>query len=266
MYPGNAVNFKRPKGGVYIKLWEDASTPPGDSEFGNELGDCSDVSLELSDVQNIRKRSATQNNSPILLDEVLEATHQLVCQCSEHQYRNLEMYMLGTRTETAQTLGVAQTFTIDEAVPGESYNIGARRITNVSVMFDTTNTAVEGEDYDLYPVPGIIKIRETGSIPEGVEVVVTFNKPARTIERIAGGTSLNRLVKVVVQADDANTSGVGATQTLTIWKASVTAEGPYRMAQESATEFVGYTLRFTVLDEPINHSGEPFRLEMDKAA
>lgn len=254
MYPANAANFKIGKGGLYIADWTDSSTPPDDDEIGDRVGNCENVSIELGDAQVLEKYSSTQNNSPLADRRNLRQLFSVLAQLDEHTYKNLEKFFMGQHTTSPQNAAMAQNKVIEGVVQGKTYSIGAYGLSNVSITADGSINAVEGTDYVLYPTVGHIYIVPGGAIQDGHDITVTFDQAARTIQKISGGTNLNRFGKIVFASDDANTDGTTAKGVLTVWKAQLGPEGAYQLV---SSEYSSYSLRMTMLDDSVNHASDP---------
>jgi hypothetical protein len=258
-YPANAQNFKIGKGGLYVADWTDSATPPDDDDIGLRIGNCENVSIELGDAQVLEKYSSTQNHSPLADQRQLRQVFSVLAALDEHTYRNLEKFFMGNYTSAAQPSASSQMKTIESVKQGNTYAIGAFDVSNVSVQADGTIAAVADTDYVLFPKQGHIYIVPGGAIQDGVDIVVTYNRAARTVHKVAGGTALNRFGKVTFASDDANTDGTTANGVLTVWKARVGPEGAYQLV---SAEYSPFSLRLTMLDDSEHHPTEPlFKIE-----
>lgn len=264
MYPANAANFKIGKGGLYIADWSDSSTPPSADDIGLRIGNCENVSIELGDSQVLEKYSSTQNNSPLADRRNLRQLFSVLAQLDEHTYRNLEKFFMGTYASSSQGSASSQNKSITAVEKGKTYAIGAFGVSNVSIMADGSINLVAGEDYDLFATVGHIYIRPNSSrVVDGMDIAVTYDRASRTINKIAGGTNLNRFGKVTFASDDANTDGTTAKGVLTVWKSQVGPEGAYQLV---SAEYAQYSLRLTMLDDGDNHPTEPlFKIEYPEA-
>lgn len=262
MYPANAENFKIGKGGLLAALWTGSTTPPDADALGNPIGNCENVTLEFGDPQVLEKFSSTQNNSPLADRRNLRQTVSVLCQCDEHTFQNLTLYMMGGLTETAQGALSAQTKTLTAVEQGKYYAVGKYGITITAVAADGTVAAVVTDDYVYYPANGTLYIVPGGAILDGVDVEVTFDQAARTVNKIIGASDLNKFVKLTFLSDDANTDGTTAKGVLTVWKAQVAPEGGYTFVSD---EYGQYQLRFTMLLDSENHADELFKIEYPEA-
>ena len=251
MYPANAANFKIGKGGLYASLWPNSTTPPDADLLGIRIGNCTDVRIEPGDLQSLEKFSSTQATAPLVDRRNLRQTVSVVCVCDEHTKDNLEMFFMGTQSAAAQGAQVGATKDLFAVEQGKTYNVGAFYVSNVDVVADGSVIAVEGADYEIYPLHGDIYIVPGGAILDGMDLLVTFDQAARSI------------AKVVFASDDSNVDGTTAKGRLTVWKSQVQPDGQYGLVQD---EYGNFTLRFTVVDEPIEHAGEPYKIEYPEAA
>lgn len=241
MFPANGQNLKLGRGSLLFAPHDGSIAEAGFIKVGNV------PSLEFSwDIETREKYSATQSSSPLLASSTSRQDLSLVAQCDEHHKENLKKFFFGTETAANQALSTTGSTPITDVVTGRAYDIGSVSLTNVVVTKGTT-TLVAGTDYTLYALQGLIEFKDSANLSDGDDVVVAFDRPAVTIDRIAIGRVSEQLCKVVYIADDANTSGVGSQDRYVLHKCSITPDGAYQLISDDYTSF---NLRFRVQADP----------------
>lgn len=253
MYPAQGLNFKIGRGGLYLADW-DGSTPPGANLVGDEVGNCENITAGPVDPQSLQIYSSTQNNSPLVTDTMLRVGWQVTAQCHEHTLKNLLRFFAATQGSTQQASDTADVVNLTDVQPGQTYNLGAVEVSNVSVMLGTIELTA-GTDYVLYARTGFIKILEGGQVQANDDLEVTFDQAAVDFTDLRVGQQLSRTCKVTFVADDSNNEGVAAGDVAVFWKAAVVLQGEYNFI--SGDEAATFPLQFNILSDEQNHPNDP---------
>lgn len=251
-FSANGDNLKLGRGALFLAPWT-SGTAPNAANFGTFIGNV--TSLELTSTNETREKySASEQSSPLLDRRVIRQAYELVAACDEHTLANLKLFMSGDTTTVSQSASTIGSKTLTDVQVGQTYYIGARNLTNV-VVKEGTVTRTLNTDYTLDAELGLITIKAGGALINDDDIVVEYDCPAATISKVRGGTVVSPNYKVVFQADDANSDGEAAKDRLTVWKASVAADGGYGFIGD---DYSSFSLRFSVLSDAANHSTEPF--------
>lgn len=262
MIPANAQNLKVGKGMVVLADWADVSTPPDAGFDGVPIGNCESVVYDPGDIQTLEKYSSTQAAAPLLDKRVTRQNPSFVVQCDEHTYQNLARYFLGALSSSVQN-AVGDTAKIfQDVLEGGVYDLGKFNTTIVSVVADGTQPLVIDVDYRHYGERGRIEFIKGGYVTTGMDVTVHFTATARTIEKIAGASNLNKFTRVTVFSDDVNQDGITAKGVVTGYKAQIAPEGQYPFVSD---QYGQYSLRLALLQDTA-HPTELFKVEFNKAA
>lgn len=252
MLPANGQNVKLGKGSMLLNALNAAGNRTGFDFVGNA------TAIEISaEVTKSEIYSSTQQSAPLLDSRVTRSKFTVTMTLSEFQLSNLNKFLLGESNVKTQIVGTNATasFSGDDVVPGRYLDVGARRITNVTVTRDTTDPMVVDVDYIVYASQGMVKIVEGGSILAGDSVVVEFDKPALTIDQVRIGKVGTTVCHMVYLADDANNDGVAHEDRLEIWKVAVSPEGALPLVSD---DYATFQLTAEVLSDSANHPNDPF--------
>lgn len=251
-FHANGENLKLGRGALFLAPWA-GSTPPAGSLIGEFLGNCTACAL-ASENESREKYSSTEQSSPLLDSRVIRQKYTVTVALDEHTMHNLKLFMSGDVTSVAQALSTVGSIALTDVTTGHTYYLGARNVTNVVVLEGTT-PKVLNTDYSLDAEQGLVTILAGGTVITGDDLTVTFDQPAATIQKIRGGTVVSPNYKLTYQADDANSGGDGARDRLTVWKASVNADGELGLISD---DYGGFGLRLEILSDAANHATEPF--------
>ena len=251
-FSADGENLKLGRGAMFLAPWT-GSTAPGANSLGTFIGNV--TSLELTSENETREKySSSEQSSPLIDRRVIRQAYELVAACDEHTIDNIKLFMSGDTTTVSQSAGTAATATLTNVQVGETYYIGARNVTSV-VVTEGSATRTLNTDYSLDADNGLITILAGGALIDDDDITVTYNKPAKTINKVRGGTTVSPVYKITFQADDANAEGNAAGDKLTVWKASVAPDGGYGFVSD---DYSSFSLRFSVLSDAANHATEPF--------
>jgi hypothetical protein len=141
--------------------------------------------------------------------------------------------------------GTGSTFTFT-AAKGLSFWVGAYNISNVSVAVASVGKTLN-TDYFLDAYNGIISLPVLpAGIADAATVVVTFDKPAITMEQYNAFTKLNRQGTLVVYAEDEYGPPAKEIWTMTSVQLSVKS-GPERTGEK----FSKFTLEASIIGDPL---------------
>lgn len=252
MLPANGQNVKLGKGSLLLNALNAAGNATGFDFVGNA------TAIEISaEVTKSEIYSSTQQSAPLLDSRVTRSKFSLSMTLSEFQLSNLNKFLLGESAVKTQAVGTNATasFSGDEVVPGRYLDVGARRITNVSLTRDTTDPLVVDVDYIVYASQGLIKLVVGGAVLAGDTIAVEFDKPALTIDQVRLGKVGTTVCHLVYVADDANNDGIAHEDRLEIWKCAVSPEGAMPLVSD---DYATFQLTAEVLSDSANHPNDPF--------
>lgn len=158
---------------------------------GYDLGS---IKLHKLDLSPERESSsfAIDGNNVQSIEEITQVKPVFTLEGNQFHTAILALVWLGTRNAAAtQSSGTAATFAFTAKL-GQTFDIGARNITNVVV---TVSAAAKTADTDFFleANKGLIRIPEVAAgIAADASVVVTFDKPAITRDSITALNALNR--------------------------------------------------------------------------
>lgn len=122
----------------------------------------------------------------------VDATGTFVC--DDINSENLAIYLLGSASTLTQTSATAATWTLTDALKGLTYQIGrttalptgVRSLSSVTVVKGGT-TYVVNTDYTIDLELGLITILAAGAITNGDDLVITFDRAAKTRSQVVSG-------------------------------------------------------------------------------
>lgn len=219
-----------------------------------------------ADVTKAELYSSTQASSPKIAESVTRVGYTLQATVTAFTLDNLKKFLLAEQASRSQASASAQTKTFAGVgvFPGAYLDLGERRITAVSITSDGTNPLVEGTDYIVYAEFGVIGLTKDTSATSGVDVTVTYDRPALTIDVLRIGKIAAPVCKLLYLADDANPDGAAAHDRLEVWKVSIAPEGELGLISD---EYGNFQITMSVLSDAANHPVDPFgTLERVRAA
>lgn len=248
-FPANGENVKLGKGSLMLALFDDDGNENGLSFMGN----CSAVSIS-SDIQTAELFSSTERTAALIARSKTRTSFTLSATLNEYAKENLRLFLLGEDNTKSQTSATNATKTFTGVLKGKYYETGHRKITAVSVTRDT-DVLVLNTDYELNSEFGIIHVRPTGSVVDGDDLVVEYDKPAATIQQIRIGKQSSQLARLVYLADDSNQDNVSARDRLEVWKVDVAPDGDLNLVSD---DYGSFNLTMAVLADNVNHPSEPY--------
>jgi hypothetical protein len=250
--PADGTKVKLGKGSLLL----DTLTSDGDHQGFDFMGNATAITLS-ADVTKAQLFSSTERSAPLIAEAVTRIAYTLTATLSEYTLNNLKKFLLGTSNEKLQALqnGATKNFDGDLVAPGKYLDLEARQVTNVSIQADGSIALVAGTDYQLYADAGLIGILAGGAVEVGMDLVVTYDIPAKTIDQIRLARDAAPICHLLYLADDANQDGDAARDRLEIWRCSVAPEGELNVISD---EFGSFQLTMGVLSDAANHPNDPF--------
>lgn len=169
----------------------------------------------------------------------------------EFQLRNLALGHAGKVVAANQSSGSATDQAINGIKVGMWYPVGAYGITAVSAKKGPSTAATLNTDYKVDAVFGLIYIVPGGLFVDGDNLLVTYTKPAKTMEKLQIGTETvleGRLVIRSVPLSGPRLEG-------TYWRAQISPDGELPWISEP---FGSFKLKATVLADSDGHPGNEF--------
>jgi hypothetical protein len=247
-FPANGQNLKLGKGSLML-----AKIVNGVENGFDFAGNCSAISLS-AETQVAEKYGSTTSAAPLIGRSTTRVGYIMTVTLDEFDRNMLAYWLLGQDATKNQTLQAGATVSHDNVVKGRYYEIGARRVTAVSVTRGS-DTLVLNTDYTLNSEFGVIGLMKSGSIVDGDDIVITYSRPALTIKQIRIAKEAAPLVHMVYMSDDSNTDGNAAKDRLEVWRASIAPEGELNLISD---EYGSYQLTMAVLSDSENHPADEF--------
>jgi len=247
-FPARGQNVKLGKGSLLLDYFNENGQPTGLDFVGNMTG----FSLTW-DITQVEKYSSTERTGGLVARDRTRAGLTASAQCDEWTERNLRSYFLASAGSSDQELGTNQTANVNDVVVGRYYELGARRVTDVTVMNGSFEMTLN-EDYELNAEFGILRPLPGGGISDGDDLVVSFDKPALEITKLQLGTQSQQIARLLYLADDANSAGAAAKDRLEIWRVDVAPDGEVQLIGD---DYGNFTLSMAVLVDA-THPGEPY--------
>lgn len=111
-------------------------------------------------------------------------------------------------------------------------------------------------DYEVNSKYGVVFIRpQSALISDGIDVHVTFDRPARTMDKIQIGIAGAQLAQLTYLSDDANSSGESSKDRWQFWKVEVAPTGELGLI---SSDYATFSLAMNVLADDANHPTEPY--------
>lgn len=125
----------------------------------------------------------------------VETTRQGSLTCVDIDKDNLAYFFFGSKATVSQTALTGQTETFTDVVVGHSYQVGlsaatptgVKSLTNVVVKVGAT-THTLNTDYTLNAELGIVTIIDGGAINTGDDVIVEYDREAKSFDQVISGT------------------------------------------------------------------------------
>jgi hypothetical protein len=171
------------KGALHFALIDDAGAVAPAIIFAGGAEELS-MSWELEEET---LESPTEGPALVIAQHVTSQQLILSCNLLEHRKENFERWLLATSAAANQSSGTAVTYEIDAVALDRYYDIGAIDATNLSVVVDESGgaTLTAGTHYVYDAKSGLLHIKAGAT--EGDPILVTFDKPVKTINRMSLG-------------------------------------------------------------------------------
>lgn len=249
-FPARGENVKLGKGSLLLDL-NDTNGDPTGLQF---LGNATSVALTW-DITQTELYSSTERSAGLVDRARTRAGLTVSAQLSEYTATNLKLHMLASETGRTQNTATAATVNLADVSPGRYYELGYRRVTNVSVMNGSGPALVLDQDYELNAEFGVIHVLAGGSVLEGDDLVVECDVPALEFTRLRVGTESQQIARLLYLADDANSAGAASKDRLELWRVDVAPDGELQLISD---DYGSFTLTMAVLNDGANHPSEPY--------
>lgn len=212
-------------------------------------------SAELNgDVQKVEKFSNTTAASNLLKSVVTQQTHTLNINLNEYDPDNMALALLGTTATLTQTGATVTAEALTggiSAKKGRLYKTVYRNISSVSVKQGVT-VLVAGTDYEIQDaLTGLIYLLPTSvTITEAAALTIDYTYATVSLMKVQAGTANAIEGKLLFVGDPA----AGPAYDAEFWNVSFTPNGAIAFITD---DFGGLPLTAQVLDDSVNHSGEP---------
>lgn len=249
-FPARGQNVKLGKGSMMLAILDDN----GDENGMDFTGNAQSVTIS-TDITNVELYSNTQKTGNLVARNRTRIAYTIAAVLNEMTVENLKLWFLGEGVTQQQALASSQSVTLNAAALGKYYEVGARRITNVTVQ-DGSDPGVLNVDYELNSEYGIIYLKpESVVLGDGHDIVVMFDKPALDIQTIRIGKASSQLARMLYLSDDANSAGVASKDRLEVWKVDVAPDGDLNLISD---DYGTFTLTMPVLSDETNHPDDPY--------
>jgi hypothetical protein len=250
MFPARGDNTKLGKGSLLLDLLDEDTGLPLGLEF---TGNASAISI-ASDTTFAELYSSTQKSASLVARARTKVAFTVTATLNEYTLTNLKLFLLGEEATSSQSLQTSGTKTLTDVKKGKYYEIGARRVTDVTVS-NGTDPLTLNVDYQLNSEYGTVYIRPTGNVADGDDLTVEFDAPALTISKVRIGKAAAQIGRLVYLADDANSNGASAKDRLELWKVDVAPDGELNLISD---EYGSFNLTMAVLADEEGHPDEPY--------
>lgn len=188
-------NYQIGRGKVYFSLFKAGTQEPAGFRF---LGNCPGFNLTVA-IETLDHYASTEGIREKDESIILQTNRTGSITSDEISTENVALFFLGTAGTVAQTSATAATYTITDAIPGMMYRVGAttaaptgfRNLSSVVVTV-AGSPKVLGTDYTFDLARGLITIvgtEDDGTIVDGDDVLITYNRAAGTRKQVLSGTS-----------------------------------------------------------------------------
>lgn len=249
-FPANAENVKLGKGSLLLDLLDTNGASTGLQFTGN----ANSIGV-TPEVEKAQLFSSSQKSGALVASNRQRINYTVVAALNEYTLTNLKLFLLAEEVAANQSSGTSQSFALDNVKVGRYYEIGARRVTNVSVL-KGSNPLTLNVDYELNSEFGVIRpISGAGGVVDDDDLTVNFDKPALTVTKLRIGVAGEQLARLVYLADDANSDGNAAKDRLELWRVDVAPDGELNVISEDYGQF---SLSMELQADAVNHPDEPY--------
>lgn len=179
------------RGKVYFSLFKSGTYTPAGWRY---IGNTPEMSLTINN-DTLDHFSSDEGIRVKDKSIVLQTNTTGSLTCDDIQPENLALFFFGSADVLSQTSATAETETLTDVVPGMMYQIGVtnatpagvRSISNVAVTVASASMTA-GTDYTVDTELGQIVILEAGSIVDGDDVSITYDRDAKSMQQVISGT------------------------------------------------------------------------------
>lgn len=176
----DADNLLLGRGKLYFDRFDASGDPTGEEDLGN----CTNVSIQTEDEK--REKFSSQVATSVQLKSVVVQRNVTVrITADEFAIYNIAMHVMGEQSDYTQTQGVINGEVLTTSVvQGRWYPTAKRRINNVQIA-----GKVEGTDFEVDSISGRVRAIVGGSIADGASLTLTsYDHDAADIDRVLGAS------------------------------------------------------------------------------
>jgi len=262
----NAADVYIGRGEVYVDRLDANRARTGE----RLVGVCDSFTIQTSD--EVRdKYDTTKATTPLLKSVNVRRTPEISILLSEWNPENLELALMGTRQNFAQTGATKLNYIPPAARVKKGYwfpledPAGTERRTVSAVVVTGTGgmpTYVATTDYVVDTVAGRIYVVPAGAITDGLALEVDFTYATisgTTLPYVRAGVSnfIEAYVRVIGKP------ATGPTQEVQVWIASLSPDGELPLFGDDYGEF---RIRGRVISDDVNHPNDPNYIVLEVAA
>jgi hypothetical protein len=179
------------RGKVYFSLFKTGTyTPEGYRYIGNTPS--FNVTIDNQKLEHFSSDEGIRVKDKSI---ILETTQTGNMSCDDIQLENLALFFFGEYQTLSQTSATAETETFTDVKQGLTYQIGVtdstptgvRSLSNVVVKVGATTKAID-TDYTIDTELGLLTIVDGGTILDLDDVIVTYDRAARSRDQVISGT------------------------------------------------------------------------------
>lgn len=206
----NPNQYQIPRGRVFFDPFDTNGNRTGERYLGNcpAFG----IAVATEKAEHYSSETGLRQKDQTILIEV-NRTAEITC--DNMSGANVALFLAGEEVLVEQSNTAVSGEEIDAVIQGRHYQLGQsavnpagwRNVSNVVVEDDATptpNTFALGTDYELDAAMGRIKIVEGGGIANSTNLVIDYDKPIQTWQRIKTGAESELRGGLRVVADNAS--------------------------------------------------------------
>lgn len=250
-FPARGENVKLGKGSLMLALLDAQDNENGFDFAGNA------TSVAISSEITTQELYSSTEKTGALIDRARTRVKYTVTVGGINEFTlfNLKMFLAGTDNPKSQASGSSVDVTLTNVKVGKYYDLGSRQITAVTAI-NGSDPLVAGTDYEVNTEFGIFRILP-GSIlvVDNDDPIVSFNRPALTIDQVRIARSGANVCHLLYLADDANSQGDAAKDRLEVWRVDVAPDGEMNLISD---DYGAFSLTMAVLSDASNHANDPY--------
>lgn len=244
------------------RVWFDRFDANGSKTGLRYLGNCTSFTVQPED-DVIEMRDSAQASTPLLARAVRSRDINLSLTLTEFMNENLALALMGNELSFTQSAGAVVDEPIGTVKKDRAYKLLGRQISAVTVTKTPSTNLVEGTDYELDLVSGVVYIKSTAvNVTDGDNVVVDYTKAAITapngLKQVAVGLATVVEGWLMFVGDPAR----GPKYDADFWRVSLQAETELGLVSD---DWATFDLSGKVLSDVGGHPSSPYGLITQKA-